>query len=103
MNYPNSNNFTRITEMGHMTGQLGTFTTVAIEYPCAHTRGLNIPYYPIPRDENQALHARYLDFARQEAGNVDFLGRLGDYKYYNMDQATGRALAFFRKLRERVA
>ena len=70
---------------------------LTLEYPQAHQPGVTEPYYPIPRDENQALHARYIAHAAKEAGNVIFAGRLGDYQYYNMDQAVGHALAIFRK------
>ncbi len=97
VNYPVSHDYTRITEMGHLTGEWNGSTTVAIEYPIAHRPGETVPYYPIPRDENAAHHDRYVAFARKEAPDVLFAGRLGDYKYYNMDQAVGRALALFRK------
>jgi UDP-galactopyranose mutase len=98
VNYPLSEDFTRITEMSHLTQEWSEFTTVAIEYPQAHERGRTIPYYPVPRDENMELHNRYVEFAKREAPNTVFAGRLGDYKYYNMDQAVGRALSLFRKL-----
>ena len=98
VNYPVSHDYTRITEMGHLTQEWGQATTVAIEYPQAHRRGETEPYYPIPRDENQQLHDRYLEFARREAGDVLFAGRLGDYRYYNMDQAAARALTLFEKI-----
>ena len=71
-----------------------------IEYPQAHVPGKTIPYYPIPRDENTKLHNEYLSFAKRESPNVVFAGRLGDYKYYNMDQAAGRALSLFERLME---
>ncbi|QRY65484.1 UDP-galactopyranose mutase (plasmid) [Ensifer sp. PDNC004] len=97
VNYPVSHDFTRITEMGHLTQEWSDVTTVAIEYPVAHVPGKTIPYYPIPRDENQELHNRYVALAEKDAANVLFAGRLGDYRYYNMDQAVGRALALFNK------
>lgn len=95
VNYPNSHAFTRITEMAHLTQEWGDHTTVAIEYPQSHVRGETVPYYPIPRDENERLHDRYLAFAAREAPDVLFAGRLGDYRYYNMDQAVARALKLF--------
>ena len=98
INYPTSHAFTRITEMGHLTGEWGDVTTVAIEYPRAHEHGVTEPYYPIPRDENQALHNRYVALAKTEAPYIVFAGRLGDYRYYNMDQAAARALALFRRI-----
>lgn len=97
VNYPNSQPFTRITEMGHLTAQWGASTTVTIEYPQAHRPGETTPYYPIPQDDNLELHRRYVDFAAKEAANVQFAGRLGDYRYYNMDQAVGHALSIFTK------
>ncbi|MFC2254938.1 UDP-galactopyranose mutase [Labrys portucalensis] len=97
VNYPTSQAFTRITEMAHLTGQWSEATTVVVEYPQAHQPGLTTPYYPIPQDDNQNLHRRYLQFAAREAPNIQFAGRLGDYRYYNMDQAVGHALAIFTK------
>jgi len=97
VNYPNSQPFTRITEMGHLTGQWGNTTTVTVEYPRVHQPGETTPYYPIPQDENLKLHHRYIEFAAREAANVQFAGRLGDYRYYNMDQAVGHALSIFSK------
>jgi UDP-galactopyranose mutase len=98
INYPTSHAFTRITEMGHLTGEWSDVTTVAIEYPLAHQHGVTEPYYPIPRDENQALHSRYVALAKKEAPNIVFAGRLGDYNYYNMDQAAAGALSLFRRI-----
>ena len=98
VNYPVSNDFTRITEMGHLTQEIGCKTTVAIEYPIAHLPGVNIPYYPIPREDNIRLHERYINLAMEKAPNVVFAGRLGDYKYYNMDQATAAALVLAKNI-----
>lgn len=95
VNYPVSHDFTRITEMGHLTQEWNGKTTVAIEYPQPHVPGETVPYYPIPRDENNELHARYLALAKEKAPNVIFAGRLGDYRYYNMDQAVASALALY--------
>jgi UDP-galactopyranose mutase len=62
------------------------------EYPMPHTPQKTIAYYPIPRDENQLLYAKYAAAARNEYPRVSFAGRLADYQYYNMDQACARAL-----------
>jgi UDP-galactopyranose mutase len=97
INYPGREPQTRITEMGHLTQQWNGQTTVAIEYPEPHRPGETIAYYPIPRDENNALHQRYLEHAAQHAPQVTFAGRLGDYRYYNMDQATAAALVLFQR------
>lgn len=87
INYPNEYAFTRITEFKHLTGQQHTGTSIVREYPEAH----GDPYYPVPRRENEALFKRYEALAKQEP-NVTFVGRLAQYRYYNMDQVVGAAL-----------
>lgn len=96
VNYPNEYEYTRVTEFRHLTGQQHAQTTIVYEYP----RAEGDPYYPVPRPENQQLYQRYAQLAEQEA-NVHFVGRLATYKYYNMDQVVGQALATFRKLSTR--
>ncbi len=88
---------TRITEYKHLTGQDHASTAISYEYPCAE----GDPYYPIPRPENQALFRRYEALAAAESGVV-FAGRLGTYRYYNMDQVVGQALAIHRRLSEQL-
>jgi len=88
--------YTRTTEFKHITGQEHPATTLVREYPTAD----GDPYYPIPRPENAALYQRYLHLAEETPGVV-FVGRLGSYKYYNMDQVTAQALATFRRMQER--
>lgn len=93
VNYPDEGApFTRITEYKHLTGQTHQRTSVTREYPCAE----GDPYYPVPRAENQALFKRYEALANATAG-VTFVGRLATYRYYNMDQIVGQALATFRR------
>jgi UDP-galactopyranose mutase len=87
VNYPNDHTYTRITEFKHLSGQVHPGTSIMREYP--QTEG--DPYYPIPRDENEALYKRYSGLAEQEK-NVTFVGRLAQYRYYNMDQVVGAAL-----------
>jgi UDP-galactopyranose mutase len=97
VNYPSEDTaYTRISEYKHMTGQTHRKTTITYEYPSA----TGDPYYPIPRPENQALFKRYEQLALAEHG-VTFVGRLASYRYYNMDQVVGQALATFRRLAER--
>lgn len=96
VNYPEEYDFTRVTEMKLLTGQTNARTTLLMEYPEPYQPGVNEPYYPIPGLDTQAHYARYEDLAREEQ-DVIFCGRLGDYKYYNMDQAVGAALAVFEK------
>jgi UDP-galactopyranose mutase len=85
--------FTRISEYKHLTGQQSPVTTVTYEYPSAE----GDPYYPIPRPENQDLFKRYEALA-DATDNVTFVGRLATYRYYNMDQIVGQALATFRRM-----
>ena len=97
--YPDANiPFTRVTEMQRLTGQTGACSTLVYDYPEPYIRGRNEPYYPIPMDQNQMLLNRYLALAR-EREDVYLCGRLGEYKYYNMDQAVAAALSFFGKIR----
>ncbi len=94
VNYPSENvPYTRITEYKHLTGQHHEQTSLTYEYPAAE----GDPYYPIPRDENQLLYRRYRELADATPG-VSFVGRLGTYRYYNMDQVVGQALTLFNKL-----
>ena len=92
INYPNENPYTRVTEFKYLTGQEHAKTTVVYEYP----RAEGDPYYPIPRPENNALYRKYQALAAQTP-DVHFLGRLGTYKYYNMDQCVAQALTYYRK------
>ena len=97
VNYPSEDvPYTRISEYKHMTGQAHAKTTVTYEYP----RAEGDPYYPVPRPENQALYKKYEALALQTP-DVHFVGRLATYRYYNMDQVAGQALATYRKIVER--
>ena len=93
VNYPNEHAYTRCTEFKYLTGQTHPRTSVVYEYPQAE----GDPYYPIPMPENNALFRRYQELAAR-AGNVHFTGRLGTYKYYNMDQVVAQSLALYRRL-----
>ena len=93
VNFPNDYAYTRVSEFKHMTGQKHATTSVVYEYP----RADGDPYYPIPRKENAELYRRY-EADAEALGNVTFVGRLATYKYYNMDQVVGQALAAFKKL-----
>jgi len=97
VNYPSEDvPFTRISEYKHLTGQKAPVTTITYEYPSAE----GDPYYPIPRPENQELFKRYEALA-DATGDVTFVGRLATYRYYNMDQIVGQALATFRRIDQR--
>ena len=97
VNYPDETvPYTRISEYKHLTGQDAPVTTITYEYPSAE----GDPYYPIPRPENQELFKKYEALA-DATDNVTFVGRLATYRYYNMDQIVGQALATFRRLSDR--
>ena len=99
VNYPDeSTPYTRISEYKHMTGQTSPRTTITYEYP----RADGDPYYPVPRPENQALYKKYEALALN-APEVQFVGRLATYRYYNMDQVAGQALATFRRIAQSEA
>jgi UDP-galactopyranose mutase len=93
VNYPNDHKFTRITEFKHLTGQSHSGTSIVREYP----EDEGDPYYPVPRPENQELYQRYNGLAALER-DVLFVGRLAEYRYYNMDQVVARALMVFEKI-----
>ena len=93
INYPNDNAYTRVTEFKYLSGQQHPKTTLVYEY----SRAEGDPYYPIPRAENAALYRQYQELAETTPG-VHFLGRLGTYKYYNMDQVVAQALTLYAKL-----
>jgi UDP-galactopyranose mutase len=93
VNYPGEVPFTRITEFKHLTGQTHSGTSLVYEYPQAE----GDPYYPIPRPENAEIYARYRALA-QRAQKTTFVGRLAEYKYFNMDQAVGSALSAMKSL-----
>jgi UDP-galactopyranose mutase len=100
VNYPDLDvPYTRTVEIKHATGQKIDVTTVVREFPDDWEQGKE-PFYPIPTDENSALYARYKQLAEQET-QVSFIGRLGTYRYYNMDQVTGMALTEADKLIQR--
>jgi len=98
INFPDeATQHTRITEYKHLTGQHNTRTSITYEFPQAE----GDPYYPIPRANNQALYLRYKALA-DALPDVSFVGRLATYKYYNMDQVVGQALATYRRLKTRI-
>ena len=97
VNYPCNYDFTRIHEYKYYLGDKSEKTVIAKEYSEFFELGKNERYYPIPKDENTVLYEKYLQEAKK-LENVYFLGRLGDYKYYDMDKAILRALEFFEEI-----
>jgi len=94
VNYPNEEDYTRITEFKHLYCQDHPKTTVCYEY----SAGDGPPYYPIPTQANRELYARYKALA-DELDGVHFLGRLAQYQYLNMDQVVANALDLFGRMR----
>lgn len=94
VNYPNDFDFTRITEFKHFQSVASSHTTIVREFPQDYDRfdpNCNVPYYPVFNDANQARYQSYRALADQFE-NLICLGRLADYKYYNMDDAVANAL-----------
>ncbi len=99
VNYTVDQDFTRITEFKHLTGQVcPKQTTIVKEFSKEYTgEGEEIPYYPIIDPANNALYEKYAALAA-EYGNLHLLGRLAEYQYYNMDAIVRRALTLGRDL-----
>ena len=93
VNYTVSEDFTRITEFKYLTGQEQTNgTTIIREYPFAYSgREGEIPYYAIMNPQNEALYEKYKKLT-EPVSNMHLLGRLAEYKYYNIDAMTKEAL-----------
>lgn len=90
--FPNEHLYTRVSETKHITKQVHPRTIQTYEYPVDEGE----PLYPVPTQRSQEIFRKYS--ALMGASEVRFCGRLGDYQYYNMDQAIGSALALFRRL-----
>ena len=97
VNYPQTEDYTRITEYKYLTGQEHAKTALTYEYPSAE----GDPYYPIPKPENQELFKKYEQLALATP-DVCFVGRLATSRYYNMDQIVGQALATFRRINDSI-
>lgn len=102
VNYPTPKEvhaFTRISEFKKFTMENSVLdtTTIITEYPYAYNRNAekgNIPYYPVFTDENQRKYSMYVEES-QRYKNLHLLGRLAEYKYYNMDAIIERALNYY--------
>lgn len=93
VNYPNDYDFTRITEFKYLTGQKTNSTTIMREYSSAEGE----PYYPVPQKKNQELYLMY-EREAEKLSNVYFIGRLGQYKYMNMDVVIEEAMKLIDKI-----
>jgi UDP-galactopyranose mutase len=90
--HPDSRPYTRKIEPKYMTGQSCPKTTVITEYSTWEGE----PYYPVPNLKNEIIFAEYQKAAQElESKGIYFVGRLANYKYFNMDQAFANALALF--------
>ena len=97
VNYPGTEvSFTRIVEYKHFGNQKSDRTTIVREYTVDH----GDPYYPVPNARNQAIYEKYKAEADQLT-DIYFVGRLANYKYFNMDQAFKNALDLFHELESR--
>lgn len=99
VNYTVSEDYTRITEFKHLTGQKDAKgTTIVKEYPFAYTGAEGeIPYYAILNEENQALYQNYTALT-DKMEHFYLLGRLAEYKYYNIDAMTKKAFELAEKI-----
>jgi UDP-galactopyranose mutase len=96
VNYPSKDeDFTRIVEYKHFLNQKSKDTVIVTEY----TTDKGDPYYPVPNQKNQDLYEKYKALAEKESKekNIHFIGRLANYKYFNMDQAIKNALDYFKE------
>lgn len=96
VNYPNDYDFTRITEFKHIHPINAPKTTILKEYPQEYVRNKNTPYYPIFTNENQNKYNQYLEYSK-EFKNLILVGRLAEYKYYDMDDIVKKALDVFKE------
>lgn len=100
VNYTVTEDYTRITEFKYLTGQKSDKTTIMKEYSHSYTDSTTqIPYYAIINDENNAHYERYRKLTAS-LPNFFPIGRLAEYRYYNMDVIIGRALQLADKLCE---
>ena len=97
VNYPNNYDFTRIHEYKYFQNEQSQKTVIAKEYSQDYLYGENDRYYPIVNEDNLKIYNDYLECAKTYP-KLYFLGRLGDYKYYDMDKAILRALDLFEEL-----
>lgn len=93
VNYPNGTLYTRIIEHKKITGQKIRGTVVTFEYP----QDAGEPYYPVPCAASRELYAKYKALADAETSTF-FCGRLGTYRYYNMDQVVAQAMKLVEKI-----
>ena len=100
VNYPNDHDFTRISEFKQFTiegcGNDAPCTTIVREYPCPYEKGL-IPYYPIPLKKCEEKYLKYAEYAKK-FDQLYLIGRLAEYKYYNMDLVVNSSMEMAEKI-----
>ena len=100
VNYTVTEDYTRITEFKHLTGQQSPNTTIMKEYSLAYEDPeTQIPYYAIINEENNSHYRRYRDLT-ETLPNLYLLGRLAEYRYYNMDKIVELALDLANRIEE---
>lgn len=99
VNYPCNYDYTRIHEYKHYLNDKSDKTVIAKEYSEFFEPGKNKRYYPIPKKENEELYKKYSEEA-DKLKNIYFLGRLADYKYYDIDKCIIRAFEVFEGLQK---
>lgn len=97
VNYTGKEPFTRRTEFKHFYGQKSSKTTILREFPENYEENINIPCYPIPNAENVKLYQKYKNEVNK-LEDVIFVGRLAEYRYYNMDEVVEKALNVFKSI-----
>ncbi|WP_226064534.1 UDP-galactopyranose mutase [Kaistella polysaccharea] len=98
VNYPGKEvKYTRIVEYKHFGNQKSPTTSIVKEFTVDHGE----PYYPVPNQKNEEIYAKYKNEADQLL-DVHFVGRLANYKYFNMDQAFRNALDLFETLELKI-
>jgi UDP-galactopyranose mutase len=100
VNYPCNYDWTRIGEYKWFLNDKSDETIVSYEYPEQYIRGKNDRYYPIANDETTALYQKYLNESKSMP-NVYFCGRLGNYKYYDMDKAIASCMELIDSLKQK--
>ncbi len=97
--YPQAKEYTRITEYTKMPYQKCDNTVIAVEYPLPYVKRQRCePYYPVLTQESLKCYEKYKEYAHRY-NNLIFLGRLADYKYYNMDQVVLRAMEVYNSMK----
>ena len=95
VNYPNDFDYTRITEYKHFNGVKVEKTIIAKEFPRECSQG-DEPYYPFPNRKFKEIYKRY-ELLANKIENLILIGRLADYRYYNMDDVVKKSLDVFER------